>query len=246
MTNLDNSSSQPSETPERLALISALETLQASIKRAKGRKLWTYYPDDGPLRRELYPKHMQFFEAGKAYRERCMMAGNRVGKTESVGGYEVTLHLTGLYPDWWPGRRFDRPVAALAAGTTAIKTRDINQKKLCGEIHDLGTGLIPANCIGEPTSKAGIAKAFDTLQVKHVSGRMSILRFRSYDQGRTAFEGEEQDIVWLDEEPPKDIYDECLVRTMTTKGIVLCTFTPLLGLTEVALSFMPNLAPQTS
>lgn len=227
-------------------MISALESLQASIKRAKGRKLWTYYPDTGPLRRELYPKHLDFFRAGLEHRERCMMAGNRVGKTESVGGYEVTLHLTGLYPDWWPGRRFDRPVNALAAGTTAIKTRDINQKKLCGEIHSLGTGLIPADNVGGTTAKPGIGKAFDTIQVKHSSGRNSILRFRSYDQGRTAFEGEEYEVVWLDEEPPKDIYDECLIRTMTTGGMVLCTFTPLLGLTDVALSFLPDLAPSSS
>ncbi len=59
--------------------------------------------------RDLYPKHMEFFAAGARYRERCAMCANRVGKTFGMGGYETSCHLTGLYPDWWPGRRFDRP-----------------------------------------------------------------------------------------------------------------------------------------
>jgi phage terminase large subunit-like protein len=49
--------------------------------------------------------------------------------------------------------------------------------------------------------------------------------------------------VWFDEEPPQDIYTEGLMRTMTTQGVVIATFTPLSGLTDVALSFMPELAP---
>jgi phage terminase large subunit-like protein len=50
----------------------------------------------------------------------------------------------------------------------------------------------------------------------------------------------EQDIVWLDEEPPLSIYIECLTRCMTSNGIVMATFTPLLGLSDVVLTFMPG------
>ena len=74
-----------------------------SVQRSKLRE---FYPETGPLRRELYPRHLEFFAAGRKHRERLMLAANRVGKTEGVGGYEVALHLTGAYPDWWPGRRF--------------------------------------------------------------------------------------------------------------------------------------------
>ena len=91
------------------------------------RKIDTMYPETGPLRRELYPKHMEFFTAGASFRERCAMAANRVGKTEGMGGYETALHLTGRYPDWWPGRRFDHPVQWWAAGKTNETTRDIVQ-----------------------------------------------------------------------------------------------------------------------
>ena len=74
------------------------------------RQLYKYYPEQGPLRRELYAKQMEFFRAGATYRERCFMAANRVGKTEGTGGYETTLHITGLYPHWWEGRRFEEPI----------------------------------------------------------------------------------------------------------------------------------------
>src|SRR5438105_8627996 len=41
------------------------EQLRANLAKATpGRKLYSYFPDDGPLRRELYVRHMQFFLAG--------------------------------------------------------------------------------------------------------------------------------------------------------------------------------------
>jgi len=51
-------------------------------------------------------------------------------------------------------------------------------------------------------------------------------------------------VIWLDEEPPMDVYSECLLRLMTANGLMLCTFTPLLGLSDVALMFLPGLAPK--
>ena len=213
-------------------------------RRKRTSRLFSYYPDSGPLRRELYPKHLQFFAAGAEHRERCFMAANRVGKTEGAGGYEVALHLTGLYPDWWEGRRFDKPVNIMAAGDTGVTTRDIIQTKLLGPFNDLGTGLIPGDTITGKRPKAGIPNAVDVATIRHVSGGESLLQFRAYADGRETFQGTERDVIWLDEEPPMDVYTECLLRTMTTNGIVLCTFTPLSGLTEVALAFLPNMRPE--
>lgn len=173
-----------------------------------------------------------------------MMAGNRTGKTYGVGGYETALHLTGLYPDWWPGRRFDHPVEVWAAGDTSETTRDIVQAALMGPLGELGTGLIPKRLIaGEPTKRMGVAGAMDTARVQYARGGDSLLGFKSYDQGRKKFQGTAKHVIWLDEEPPADVYDECMLRLMTTDGMMLCTFTPLEGLTEIALRYLPELAP---
>lgn len=231
-------------TKDRLELLSLLEEID---RRSQRRKLYTYYPDTGPLRRELYPKHLDFFAAGSQYRERLMLAANRIGKTEGVGGYETTLHLTGLYPDWWDGRRFDHPISAWAAGKTNETTRDIIQHKLLGHptsINDKktvsGTGLIPGDSIGKIAWKSGVQDLVDHIKIKHKTGGWSHLGLKSYQQGRGSFEGTEQDAIWLDEEPPLDVYTECVVRTMTTNGLILLTFTPLEGMSDVVLSFLPG------
>jgi hypothetical protein len=193
---------------DRATKMELIQLLEEKERRKKGRRLFAYYPDNGPLRRELYVKHMQFFDAGSQYRERLMLAGNRIGKTEGIGGYEMAIHLTGLYPDWWTGKRFDRPIQAWAAGDTSKTVREIVQYKLLGPLHDKGTGLIPRDLLVRVTPKAGVADAADTVHVKHASGGNSVLTLKSYDQKRHSFQGTEIDVIWLDEEPPLDIYTE--------------------------------------
>jgi phage terminase large subunit-like protein len=213
--------------------------IAGEIERRKRNAIKRYFPDSGPCRRELYVKHLEFFEAGATRRERAFIAGNRVGKT-IAGAYETTLHLTGAYPHWWTGRRFSKPVQWWAAGDTSKTVKEILQSALLGEVGEHGTGMIPGHLITHKTAKAGIADAIDTIWVKHVSGKTSTLSFKSYDQRREAFQGTGRDGIWLDEECPQDIYSECVMRTMTTNGIITLTFTPLSGLTEVVLTFLPG------
>lgn len=197
--------------------------------------------------RDKYPKHMEWLEAGAKYRERCACFGNRCGKTFGLGGYETACHLTGLYPEWWQGRRFAHPVSAWAAGDTYETTRDILQLTLLGEIAYSGSrrimdgrGVIPGDTLGEPTWRSGVQNLVDSVPVRHVSGGWSSLQLKSYDQGRKAFQGTGRHLIWLDEEPPMDVYGECLLRTATVDGLVMLTFTPLSGLSEVVLSFLPQ------
>jgi phage terminase large subunit-like protein len=100
--------------------------------------------------------------------------------------------------------------------------------------------------LGEPSGRRGVADAIDTANVRHVSGGTSTIGLKSYDQGRKKFQGTKKHVIWLDEEPEAAIYDECMLRLMTTNGLMLCTFTPLEGLTEIALRFLPDLAPVMS
>jgi len=228
----------PSESLTYSEKLELLRLLEEKERRIRYNQFDNWFPDTGPLRRELYPKHLLFFEQGSIHRERLFMAGNRVGKT-IAGGYEVTCHLTGNYPHWWVGRRFDKPVKVLAAGDTRATTRDIIQEKMLGVYEDLGTGLIPkASIFGQPSRVQGISKAYEEVKVKSAFGGNSTMMLRSYDQGRKIFQGFEADIIWLDEEVPQDIYAEALIRTMTTNGLLIMTFTPLNGLTPLVVDFM--------
>lgn len=222
---------------------------QERARRLSTRKIDRYFPDTGPLRRDLYQKHLEFFRAGKTHRQRCFMAANRVGKTESGGGYEMTCHLTGEYPHWWEGRRFERrPIQALMAGRSQEATRDILQLKMIGPVvYDgprksvAGTGIIPGDALGAITWKQGVANLADTIKVRHSSGGWSTLGLKSYEQGSGSVEGFERDVIWLDEEPPMDFYNECLIRIMTVGGgILYLTFTPLAGISEVVQGFLPQ------
>src|SRR5713101_8378811 len=141
-------------------------------------------PSRGAIEAELQwcAQHkLESFERGAEKNERLFMAANRVGKSEGVGAYEMTLHLSGNYPAWWKGRRFKRPVAAWAAGKDAKTTRDIIQLAMLGSFARFGTGLIPADAIIGTTPKVGIPEAVEIIRVRHASGGASELQLKSYD-----------------------------------------------------------------
>lgn len=212
--------------------------LKVKERRMSRRKIETFYPETGPLRRELYPQHMEFFRLGSVVPTRAFMAGNRVGKTEGAGGYETTCHLTGKYPKWWPGRVFRHPVDWWAAGDTKETVRDIVQLKLLGPEGAWGTGLIPGDDIMHVAKRPNGNGAVDYVLVRNVFGGVSRLGFKSYDQGREAFQGTEKHGIWLDEEANEGIRSECVMRLMTTNGLLIETFTPLRGLTPIVLTYL--------
>lgn len=221
------------ETPDDLKeLLANLEELE---RRRTFRKLDFFVP---------YAKQQTFMDAGAAKRERCLLAGNQLGKTET-GAFETACHLTGDYPPDWMGRKWDRPVKGWAAGETGLLTRDVQQKKLMGEPgvpELLGTGFIPKEAILDTSLARGVTDAYDTVVVQHktngVEDGQSILRFKSYEQGRQKFQGETLDFAWMDEEPPEDVYNETLTRVTATKGMVYCTFTPLKGMSGVVMRYL--------
>ena len=232
----------------RAAKLELVALLEEKARRQKYNHIRKFYPADGKFRRALYPKHMEAFRDTLIYREVCFQGGNGTGKTEGVGSYIVTLHAGGKYPDWWPGRRYDRPVDMWVAGDTKETVRDITQAKLIGDVAKkgldaLGTGMLPRDLIVDAAGnfngkfRQGTNYACDFVRVKHVSGGFSTIAFKSYDQRRESFQGTEKDLIWLDEEPPMDIYTECVFRGRTVNGSILLTFTPLSGPTDVVKSF---------
>ena len=228
-----------------LSGLPSVDAARAELERRAGGRFRTIFPDEGPLRRDLYPKHMEFIRAGAQHRERLFLKANRVGGTV-LGSFEVTAHATGRYPHWWAGRRFHRSCDIWVAGDTAETTRDILQLELLGppgQPHLQGTAMLPADAIYH-TTPGRITNSVSAIYVRHTSGDLSTVNFKSFDQGRRSFQGTQKSVIWADEEIPDDVYAECLLRTMETGafegGIMMLTFTPLLGLTSLVQSFLED------
>lgn len=221
----------------KLSLDDALAALEEQARLKREHRIAFFEP---------YPKQQEFFDLGLVKRERLLMAGNQLGKTEA-GAFETTCHLTGEYPDWWLGKRFEKPVRGWIAGETGLVVRDVQQNKLCGKpgvVSDFGTGMIPkAAFVDKPSLARGVTDAYDTIQVRHKSGGISTATFKSYEQGRTKFQGEPVDFVWLDEEPDLEVYSECLTRVTATRGMVYVTFTPLKGRSAVVIRYLDEPSP---
>lgn len=191
-----------------------------------------------------YRKQRAFHDAGAEFRERCFMAANQIGKT-FASAMEVAYHATGNYPEDWKGKRFTTPTNGWVAGVTGLAVRDTMQRLLMGRVGQFGTGSIPGAAIIGYTNARGTADLLDTISVRHKGGGVSTIALKSYEQGREKFQGETLHYVALDEEPPLDIYIECLTRTNTTGGIVWLTFTPLLGMSDVVKRFIIEKPPNT-
>jgi phage terminase large subunit-like protein len=183
--------------------------------------------------------------------EIMLRAGNQQGKTHAAGA-QFTMDALALYPDWYGGRKFltpppiERPFQWMgwASCTTSTKTRDGAQLKLLGPVREqggLGTGLIPLdNIVGKPTMARGISDFVDTVTMRRETGGSAMARFKTYEMGREAYQGEPVDVNWLDEDVSRDdesIYGECLARKTTTRGRIVCSLTPLLGMSPLRRRF---------
>lgn len=236
-------SSTPSLSASEEELKLLLERLKAEqLRRQSTQKLSSYKP---------YRKQHEFHAAGNI-RERLFMAGNQLGKS-LANAAEIAFHLTGRYDLYkgpngepWPGRRWDRPVRVMCGSESAELTRDGMQRLLVGNPEaeeDWGTGYIPLDAISGWNRRQGTPNALDSISVKHKNGGLSTVLFKSYDQGRTKWQANTVDIVSFDEEPKEEIYSEGITRTTATKGMVLMTFTPLLGMSNVVRRFLNEKSP---
>lgn len=184
-----------------------------------------------------YNTQMKFLNSRK--NSVCLFGGNRTGKSQ-VGSYAIYCHATGDYPTWWDGVRFLGPIEVWVVGVTSIRVRDTIQQKLLGRLGRMGTGMIPKSKIVESSiiKKSGCPMAVDRVEIKHSSGGTSVIQFFSYEMEQEKFMGSSVNLVWMDEEPPRAIYEECKMRVLDTSGNIMFTFTPLKGTTPLIESIM--------
>jgi phage terminase large subunit-like protein len=191
-------------------------------------------------------KYFRPFEHQKAFFKtapsprRGILAANRIGKTVSTC-YETAMHLTGLYPEWWEGYRYAKPITAFVAGEGWEQVARVLQDELIGTKDikirsDVGTGAIPKDCIVQATMRCDGANVIG-VEIRHASGSNSYLLFGNYTQEVRNLQGFKISLAVFDEQPPDDIYSELVTRTATTQGQVLCSFTPLKGLNGLVSKF---------
>lgn len=222
-----------------------LEELEALVALKAERELFSRLDFLDP-----YPWQQALLSSSSTNAQTLLMAANRVGKTW-IGAANLAYHLTGLYPDWWEGHRWDHPINAWAAGVSSESTRDILQEELLGPAEDPemeGTGTIPKHCIGIKTRKHQVPNAYQTVLIKHHDkygefDGWSRLTFKAFEQGEKKFMGKSIHEIWLDEQPPDKLFGQCATRTADNGGHVTMTFTPEDGMTQVVFDFMKNIQP---
>ena len=186
-----------------------------------------------------FEHQLKFFQTGHSER-RGILAANRIGKTVSTC-FETAMHLTGQYPKWWIGYKFDKPITCMVAGEGWSQVALVLQNELLGTqdikiVENLGTGAIPRNCIVVDTMRNDGANCIG-VEVKHTSGGNSYLLFANYTQEVRQLQGFKLNLAVFDEQPPDDFFSEIVTRTATTQGKVLCSFTPLKGLNGLVSKF---------
>lgn len=169
----------------------------------------------------LHLKQLAFHKCTR--RNRWVFGGNRSGKTE-CGAVETVWLARGIHPYRQNRRNAEGWVVSLSRDVQ----REVAQRKILKYLNPEWITDIAMNSGRQDCPETGV---IDCISLKNVFGGISRIWFKSCEMGRAKFQGASLDFVWFDEEPPEDIYTECVMRVMDKKGDVFGTMTPLLGRT---------------
>ncbi len=205
---------------KREEILNRISEIDAELKRRKSRESALANYNSG---RKKHKKQMAFHKCKK--RIRWVFGGNRSGKTE-CGAVETVWMLRGIHPY----RKNRKNVFGWAVSLSQQVQRDVAQNKILK--------YLSPDWIVDVTMLSGRKDSpsdgvIDQIKIRNVFGGVSTLGFKSCDQGREKFQGSSLDFVWIDEEPPKEIYEECLMRVMDRRGDLFGTMTPLKGETFI-------------
>ncbi len=188
------------------------------IRRQKCDKLSTYNKG-----KKVHRKQIAFHKCKK--KNRWVFGGNRSGKTE-CGAVESIYMARGIHPY----RKNKDNVFGWVVSLSQQVQRDVAQSKILQYLNPEWIDDVIMLSGRKDSIKNGV---IDQIKIKNVFGGISTIGFKSCDQGREKFQGSSLDFVWFDEEPPKDIYEECRMRVLDKNGDIFGTMTPLKGLTFI-------------
>lgn len=198
-------------------ILQRLKQIEAEEARRKS------CPLAGYNKAKVHEKQMAFHRCQK--RNRWVFGGNRSGKTE-CGAVETVWLSRGIHPF-----RPNRPdVSCWVVSLSQQVQRDVAQKKILQYLDKNWIERVVMLSGSKGSPEYGV---IDCLVIKNVFGGTSKIAFKSCEAGREKFQGASLDFVWFDEEPPKDIYEECRMRVLDKSGEIFGTMTPLKGLTWV-------------
>lgn len=162
---------------------------------------------------QRHPKQTAAHEANQAIR--ALFWGNRVGKTE-WGGMETAEYALLHHKH----REVKAPFEIWSACPSYDVQEHTTQQKLLRYIpeHEIAhKEYIRGRILKKLTLKNGV-----------------VIVFKSYEQGREKFQGAGVRLIWFDEEPPKDIWEESFVRVEAGQQLdVILTMTAVKGMTWV-------------
>ena len=200
-------------------IIRRIKEIESEEKRRKGDDRLAKY-NTGEI---VHSKQVAFHKCQK--KNRWVFGGNRSGKTE-CGAVEAVYMARGVHP-----YRQNKPsVFGWVVSLSQQVQRDVAQAKVLSYVNPSWIEDVTMLSGKKDSLKYGV---IDQIRIKNVFGGISVIGFKSCDQGREKFQGSSLDFVWFDEEPPEDIYYECRMRVLDKKGDIFGTMTPLKGLTFI-------------
>lgn len=139
---------------------------------------------------------------------RCLIGGNRLGKT-TAGIVEVLWYCFGRHP------------FRTVLPPTNIWVVALDSQVLSDTILPKLFEYLPAEEI----------KSWNQIRGRLELRNGSIIQFKSCDSGSEKFQSAERRLIWFDEEPPEDVWNECQVRVGADFPLdILLTMTPLKGI----------------
>jgi PBSX family phage terminase large subunit len=190
------------------------------IRRRKEEPIRYFKPNAGA--------QVEFFNLCKEKREVAYFAGNKSGKTHCGAKFIVQAALGERAERYGLEVLYREPIDIWVGSVDYRIQRESAQREV--------EYFLPQAEIKKPYMlQNGILD-----RVELVNG--STIGFKTYEQGRKAWQGPKRHIVWFDEEPPEDIVKEGMSRLISKNAKLIFTMTPLLGQTFVHKKFIEEQA----